>query len=111
MSRAALRQCAEAGCRALVRAARCERHKKLRPAENRANSNERGYTSRWHRARVTYLVRHPLCVHCLQHGLTEPSTQVDHIVPHRGDQEKFWDRTNWQGLCASCHSKKTAQGG
>lgn len=20
----------------------------------------------------------------------------------------FWDRTNWQGLCKQCHSRKTA---
>ena len=33
---------------------------------------------------------------------------VDHIVPHRGDKELFWDKNNWQALCFSCHSSKTA---
>ncbi|ELK38933.1 HNH endonuclease, partial [Brevibacillus agri BAB-2500] len=37
------------------------------------------------------------------------ATVVDHIVPHKGDMRKFWDRMNWQALCASCHSKKTAK--
>ena len=35
--------------------------------------------------------------------------EVDHIIPHRGDMQLFWDVANWQGLCKSCHSKKTAQ--
>ena len=34
-------------------------------------------------------------------------TDVDHIVPHRGDPRLFWDEENWQALCHSCHSKKT----
>ena len=35
------------------------------------------------------------------------ATDVDHIVPHRGDPALFWDEENWQALCHSCHSKKT----
>jgi len=33
-----------------------------------------------------------------------PASVVDHIQPHRGDPRTFWDTTNWQSLCASCHS-------
>ncbi len=29
---------------------------------------------------------------------------VDHIEPHNGDYDLFWDVNNWQGLCGSCHS-------
>ena len=32
---------------------------------------------------------------------------VDHIEPHRDDQLLFWDRDNFQSLCASCHSLKS----
>lgn len=38
----------------------------------------------------------------------EPATDVDHIVPHKGNHELFWDRDNWQALCHHCHSVKTA---
>lgn len=38
------------------------------------------------------------------------ATVVDHVRPHRGDRRLFWDRTNWQALCAPCHNKKTAAG-
>jgi len=33
---------------------------------------------------------------------------VDHVIPHRGDQELFWDTSNWQPLCKRCHDVKTA---
>jgi 5-methylcytosine-specific restriction protein A len=36
-----------------------------------------------------------------------PATAVDHIQPHRGDYELFWDSDNWQPLCATCHGRKT----
>jgi 5-methylcytosine-specific restriction enzyme A len=27
----------------------------------------------------------------------------DHIKPHRGDEALFWDETNLQTICKSCH--------
>ena len=37
-----------------------------------------------------------------------PATHTDHVVPHRGDQQLFWDREgNWQALCHPCHSAKS----
>ena len=33
--------------------------------------------------------------------LSSPTTH------HRGDQELFWDMTNWQSLCKGCHDQKT----
>ena len=32
---------------------------------------------------------------------------VDHIRPHRGDMVLFWDQTNHQSQCESCHFAKT----
>jgi 5-methylcytosine-specific restriction protein A len=36
------------------------------------------------------------------------ATDVDHIIPHRGNQKLMWDQSNWQALCHACHSRKTA---
>ncbi len=36
-----------------------------------------------------------------------PARIADHIKPHRGDIELFYDETNLQPLCQSCHSAKT----
>ena len=73
----------------------------------RANANARGYNYRWQQTRLGYLRKHPLCVHCQGLGRVTVATDLDHIIPHKGDMDKFWDRDNWQGLCHSCHSFKT----
>lgn len=71
---------------------------------SRMTPSQRGYDSRWQRARAAYLRAHPLCVMCQAAGHVEPATVVDHIEPHRGDRQLFWDEANWQSLCAHCHS-------
>jgi len=72
-------------------------------SDPRISSAQRGYGSRWQKARETFLRSHPLCVMCGDLGRIEPATVVDHIKPHRGDMVLFWDKTNWQPLCKSCH--------
>lgn len=61
------------------------------------------YGGRWRKARETFLRRHPLCAEHGRRGQVVAASVVDHIVPHRGDQELFWDRANWQALCKPCH--------
>ena len=59
----------------------------------------------WRRRSRQFLAAHPLCRMCEQQGRVTLATVVDHIVPHRGDEELFWDEANnWQGLCATDHS-------
>jgi 5-methylcytosine-specific restriction endonuclease McrA len=48
-------------------------------------------------------------VFCEQQGKVEPATELDHIVKHNGDPELFFDNTNWQGLCYTCHRSTKAQ--
>ena len=76
----------------------------------RGNSSQRGYGARWQRARRQYLLRHPLCVECLQEGRDEAATVVDHAVPHRGDMVAFWKQENWAALCKRHHNEKTGRG-
>lgn len=64
---------------------------------------------RWKDERRSFLERNPLCVDCNELGLVVAANEVDHIKPHRGDRTLFYDRNNWQALCKSCHSRKTAQ--
>jgi 5-methylcytosine-specific restriction protein A len=49
---------------------------------------------------------HPICNQCQR----EPAAVLDHIVPHRGDRNLFWNQSNWQSLCKSCHDRKTRSG-
>lgn len=64
---------------------------------------QRGYGYRWQKAREVWLGQHPLCVYCERQGRVTAGTVVDHIKPHRGDQDLFWDQRNWQTLCKPCH--------
>ena len=69
----------------------------LRPARDQYG------LSRWRRARLGHLRSHPLCEHCKSAGKLTSASLVDHRIPHRGDLELFWDRSNWQSLCKACH--------
>jgi 5-methylcytosine-specific restriction enzyme A len=111
----AKRPCARPGCAALVDRGYCVEHAVNGPAtlneRRRGSSAERGYGYRWQQARQRFLRHHPLCVDPdgVHRGRFEAATDVDHIVPHRGDPVLFWLESNWQPLCASCHSRKTAK--
>lgn len=100
--------CGQPGCPNMIEPGKryCEEHLKLHPEITRSAA-KRGYGSKWQKASKSYLNSHPLCVHCMKEGKYEKATVVDHIVPHRGDQKLFWDRSNWQALCKPCHDKKT----
>lgn len=74
----------------------------------RLTTAQRGYGSRWQKARETFLNRFPLCRECNRSGRIRLARIVDHVIPHRGDQELFWDTSNWQPLCKTCHDRKTA---
>ena len=78
-------------------------------------------TPEWKRGRARHLAGEPLCRYCLQLGIVndgsltaaglpqpEPRRRflvVDHIVPHRGDRERFMDASNWQTLCPDHHDR------
>lgn len=77
-----------------------ERERKARADRNRPNAAARGYDSWWETERKAFLVANPVCRRC-----GAPATVVDHLKPHRGDRRLFRDRSNWQPLCTTCHSR------
>ena len=83
-------------------------YSKRKPSKRRPQEwDALGKTWKWAKASKAFRAAHPLCVACLEHGRTQASEVVDHIKPHKGDYVLFWDASNWQALCASCHNKKT----
>lgn len=90
-----------------------ERERKAAYDKTRPSATQRGYDSKWRRESKQWLLIDPAkedkpknrkpCAHC---GVS--SELVDHIVPHKGDMKLFWRRSNWQPLCTTCHSRKTA---
>ena len=81
-------------CKVAATRARNKRHDAKRPT-----ASQRGYDSKWRKARKEWLHHNPTCVMC---G-TKADT-VDHITSHKGDMKLFWDKTNWQSLCAHHHN-------
>lgn len=75
----------------------------------RPSPSKRGYGSKWVKESARWLQAYPACREC---GLIDVRSRmvVDHIIPHRGDMELFWRRSNWQTLCRTCHNQKTARG-
>ena len=111
MPRKPKRPCSYPGCRALVSSGgRCRVHRRKAEAV-RGSAHERGYTAAWREAREAWLREHPLC-QCEEcdegRKRTTAAAVVDHRIPHRGDQQLFWDRGNWQSMSKSCHDRKTA---
>lgn len=106
-----LKPCAVIGCHKLTRDRYCTEHStKAKDYDtHRGTAAQRGYDRRWRRYRFVYLAEHPWCVECLKESIYTPAKAVDHIIPHKGDMELFWDPKNHQGLCTSCHSRKTVR--
>lgn len=86
---------------------------------DRGSRHERGYTSKWVKAREGFLRSHPLCAYCERLGYGTPATVVDHIVAPKLKQALdsedadqidkaralFWDHANWQPLCKPHHDQ------
>ena len=111
------KECRRAGCpeRTTHASGLCETHRAQQEARHaeqnkqRPSAHRRGYGRRWRKLRARFLRINPLCGKCAEEGLVVPATEVDHIVPHRGDPALMWDWSNLQSLCKSCHSRKTAK--
>jgi len=89
----------------------CSKCRKPKPqcTCKRPSVTKLGYGRRWQRYRLLFLQDHPLCSDPSHGDRPVAATEVDHVEPHRGDHEKFWDPGNHQALCKPCHSRKTAR--
>jgi len=101
--------CGVPGCAVLTRAARCPAHQ-VHQEHQRRNFDQRA----WYRGKRWKALRHAVltaqawqCARCHGVGL---ALDVDHIIPHRGSPDLFWDRANIHALCKRCHSRKTQAG-
>ncbi len=61
------------------------------------------YNYRWQKERKAFLVANPLCAVHKKRGKVVAAEVVDHVIPHRGNLDLFWDKSNWQPLCKFCH--------
>lgn len=68
-------------------------------------------TAKWRRVRLEILERDGF--RCQQTGVVldgkypaPNSAVVDHVEPHRGDEDLFWDKDNMQAVCKSWHDSE-----
>jgi 5-methylcytosine-specific restriction protein A len=116
-----MKPCARPGCAVLLPlgVSYCSKHQaeadEVRRKRNaradgrrRARSDNawRGWykLAKWAKLRKAVLDDQPHCVMCLERGRFVLANVVDHIRPHRGDWSLFFDRTNLQSLCETCHN-------
>lgn len=107
MNKLPLRKCNHVGCNKMTRQGRCDEHK-ARESKNRPG--DPFYSSRdWITIRDMRRQLSPCCELCLKEGRTKPTFAIDHIKPRATHPELELDIDNTQGLCESCHNRKTAK--
>lgn len=105
----ARRTCPVPGCGAYTVSGRCKAHqaaaRRASPYREppRPSAHARGYDREHRTNRAAYMAEHPICE---RRGCSEPGTDFDH---KDGDvTNNPPDGSNWQMLCKSHHSRKTA---
>lgn len=104
-----LRQCTYPGCTTLVQGSRCGKHPYFKESDRIAGTRQL-YNSRWWREfRKKQLELYPNCYECQQAGHPVLAKDVDHPIPHRGDEALFksitYDPRN--SKCKRHHAIKT----
>lgn len=105
-----MRYC-QPGCNVVVKRGHCPRHTKRERDRPNVDVRRLYRTPRWRALRAAKLKAQP---HCRGRGdgiaCGLPTTDVDHRIPHRGDERLFWDPGNLEAKCHACHSSKTGRG-
>lgn len=89
----------------MPQAAKTLRQVNPRAERYRRNTQSMYNNARWRNAAKQWKREHPHCEHCKPRLVK--AYAVDHITPHGGNYELFWDPDNWQSLCQSCHNLKS----
>ncbi|WP_407873221.1 HNH endonuclease signature motif containing protein [Paenibacillus melissococcoides] len=105
------RPCSKPGCPELTTERYCEKHKAAASQAMPSRSYAKLYGRRWRKYREQYLALHPLCVcdECKGKEVPLAADVVDHIKPHKGNYNLFWDPENHQPMNKRCHDRKTAK--
>ena len=114
MPRSAPTPCRQPGCGAvLATPGYCDAHRSASHRDyaraRRGFDTERGFyqSAAWRAVRAAFLTQHPLCTRCDARGRVVVAVVADHVIPLK-DGGAWFGWTNLQGLCVSCHNRKTA---
>ena len=92
----------------------CTKHSEMgtTPLVHKHSQHEHSHLykkARWAQVRRNALFRTPLCQRCKCYGVVREGNNVDHVIPARLAPELFFNSSNHQVLCHSCHSIKTGR--
>ena len=89
--------------------------RKPRKAKRRGRKWDLAGNPQWQAVSRSWLSEHPWCERCKRRGKLDggprlwPAVHVDHIIPlPLLPISRYFDTSNLQSLCLSCHSTKTA---
>ena len=106
--------CSSPGCPELTSGRFCHKHEELDKRKSREYDKQRDQTEerrwihsiRWRKLSDLHKAKFPLCAECLKQSRDTPVYLTDHIIPHEGNAQRFWDWDNLQSLCNICHEEK-----
>ena len=103
-----LQPCATPGCPTRVPRGHCQEHgrQRRREMDGAKDQDARALykSARWQRVRAIVLARDPMC---RGEECYEASEHVDHVIPLSERWDLAFELGNLQGLCHSCHNRKT----
>ena len=104
MPKKPMKPCGNNACPQLVKAGErfCPKHKRSerkRYDQERGNFRQRGYDSRWDKARKMFLQQNPLC------SCGQAATLAHHKVPVSKRPDLLLDFTNLASMCRACHEE------
>jgi len=88
-------------CGAIV-VKRCER---CYPSHHGGTTAQRGYDNRWRVLSERKRSIDPLCENCLGKGVTEPATEVHHIIAIATAPHLRLSMDNLMSVCHACHQE------
>ena len=86
----------------------CAQHQRAVNTHSVSRSKQ-GYDRVWQRFRAWYLGQHPLCVECERGGVVALADHLHHKIPLAEAPDLRLDENNVEGLCKSCHMRKSME--
>jgi len=111
-------RCKERGCPNRTTDGYCEQHRHASDRQKPRPWHAWYSWAHWSKVKDAFRSKYPMraviCQHKDSNGVqcNRPATEIDHVIPHKGNWDLFVggvDYSNLQGLCHAHHSEKTAR--
>ena len=108
MPERAKRPCGKAGCNQLANGKYCESHLNEGALARKTPMRKLYSTKRWEATRREVITSDPVCKLCGMRASQVAHHKIRAQVYAARDMEMFFDLSNLEGVCKSCHDAETA---